>query len=490
MSGRKTVLANSVYYTVSSFLIKAFGFFLLPLYTAYLTPSDYGITNLIQSFLGVSTFLVSFSLYSAIPRFYVEYKDDTDKLKRLFGSIFIFVFISGLMYIVLSLCFSKILVKLLFKDIPFYPFVLIGVLTLLFQSLHTIHESILKAIQVGKYLAVLSSVVFLFQTGITILFVVVFEMGALGVLLSQLVINCVYCVYMLVDLRRRDLVKFSFDWTLLKRALTYSIPIIPHNLSTHIASFVSRLFINNTSSLASVGLYSISMQFGNLIDLFQTSVDKAFSPWFYNVLHEGKEKPVKSQMEFVKILLSLYSIVYLGIGLFSQEAILIMTHNRYAQAWKVIPILVVAFSVKSIYYFFVNILFYHQEAAKKIFYATLSGSLLDIILAASLIPRFGMYGAAVSFLIAKICVVTIVVVLSREYNNGMFDVWEMVRTIFPSLCLIGIGLIFSYTKYDLVLNAWNFFYKCGIVAIYLLYLGFKHKSLLIDIIHTVKKRRQ
>jgi len=328
MSGRKTVLANSVYYTVSSFLIKAFGFFLLPLYTAYLTPSDYGITNLIQSFLGVSTFLVSFSLYSAIPRFYVEYKDDTDKLKRLFGSIFIFVFISGLMYIVLSLCFSKILVKLLFKDIPFYPFVLIGVLTLLFQSLHTIHESILKAIQVGKYLAVLSSVVFLFQTGITILFVVVFEMGALGVLLSQLVINCVYCVYMLVDLRRRDLVKFSFDWTLLKRALTYSIPIIPHNLSTHIASFVSRLFINNTSSLASVGLYSISMQFGNLIDLFQTSVDKAFSPWFYNVLHEGKEKPVKSQMEFVKILLSLYSIVYLGIGLFSQEAILIMTHSR------------------------------------------------------------------------------------------------------------------------------------------------------------------
>ena len=153
---------------------------------------------------------------------------------------------------------------------------------------------------------------------------------------------------MLVDLRRRDLVKFSFDWTLLKRALTYSIPIIPHNLSTHIASFVSRLFINNTSSLASVGLYSISMQFGNLIDLFQTSVDKAFSPWFYNVLHEGK-KTRKSQMEFVKILLSLYSL-YTDRLVFT-EAILIMTHSRYAQAWKVIPILVVAFSVKSIYYF-------------------------------------------------------------------------------------------------------------------------------------------
>jgi O-antigen/teichoic acid export membrane protein len=83
MSEKKTVLANSFYYTFSSLLIKAFGFFLLPLYTAYLSPNDYGITNLIHSFLSVSTFLVSFSLYSAIPRFYVEYKDQRDKLKLL-----------------------------------------------------------------------------------------------------------------------------------------------------------------------------------------------------------------------------------------------------------------------------------------------------------------------------------------------------------------------------------------------------------------------
>ena len=48
MSGRKTVLANSVYYTVSSFLLRPL-VFLLPLYGIYLTPSDYGITNLIQS---------------------------------------------------------------------------------------------------------------------------------------------------------------------------------------------------------------------------------------------------------------------------------------------------------------------------------------------------------------------------------------------------------------------------------------------------------
>ena len=477
MSGKKTVLANSFYYTFSSFLVKAFGFFLLPVYTAYLSPGDYGITNLVHSFLSVATFIISFSLYAAIPRFYVEYKEDLEKVKSLFGSIIFFTFIMGVIFLGVSVLFSNVIVRFLFTGIPFYPYVLIALITLLFQSLHTIHENVLKAIQKGKFLASLSVIVFLLQTAITIVFVVILKLGPVGVLLSQAIISFIYSIFMVFDLRKRGLLSFSFNWILLKRALSYSIPIIPHNLSTHIASFVSKIFINNLASLASVGLYGIAMQFGSLIDLFQTSVNKAFSPWFFNVLHEGKGKSDIDQMEFAKILLSLYSVIYLGIGLFSQEVILLMTHSRYTLAWKVVPILVVAFSVKSIYYFYVNILFYHQEAAKRIFYASLTGSSLDIFLAAILIPLYGIYGAAISFLIAKICVVVIVVILCRKYNHGMFDVVGMIRVILPSIILIGVGLIFSYTKYETVFSWGNFLYKCGIVGVYLLILIYRNKIL-------------
>jgi O-antigen/teichoic acid export membrane protein len=490
MSGKKTVLANSIYYTFSSLLIKAFGFFLLPLYTAYLSPNDYGITNLIQSFLSVSTFLISFSLYSAIPRFYVEYKEQRDKLKLLFGSIVIFVFLSGVFFLIISNIFSGLLTRFLFQGIPFFPYILIGLFTLLFQSLHTIHMSVLKAIQKGRFLAFLSILVFLIQTGITILLVVKFELGPLGVLLSQAIVSILYSIIMIVDLIKRDLLTLKFDYSILKRALRYSIPIIPHNLSTHIASFVSRIFINNLASLAMVGLYGIAMQFGSLIDLFQTSVNKAFSPYFFNLLKDGDANSEKSQMGFVKVLLSFYSVIYLGVGLFSQEAVLLMTHSRYATAWKIIPILVIAYSVKSIYYFYVNILFYHEEAARKIFYATLTGSFLDIILAALLIPRYGMYGAAVSFLIAKVCVVAIVVMLCREYNHGMFRLIEMIRTILPSICLIGIGLIFSYTKYETVFNWGNFLYKCGIVGVYLAILLIHYKSVIYKIVEQWRNKKQ
>ena len=105
--------------------------------------------------------MVSFLVYAAIPRFYVEYKDDQVKIKTLFGSIVIFTFISGIVFLIVSILFSSVIVRFLFTGVSFYPYVLIALVTLLFQSLHTIHENILKAIQNGKFLATLSIIVFI-----------------------------------------------------------------------------------------------------------------------------------------------------------------------------------------------------------------------------------------------------------------------------------------------------------------------------------------
>ena len=93
MTTRKKVLENSFLYIFSSLLVKAVGFLLLPIYTLFLTTDDYGVTNLVTGFLNVATFIVAFSLYSAAIRFYIDFKDDRIKLKRLYGTIISFVLI-------------------------------------------------------------------------------------------------------------------------------------------------------------------------------------------------------------------------------------------------------------------------------------------------------------------------------------------------------------------------------------------------------------
>lgn len=485
MSSKGKVLQNSFLYIFSSLSVKAIGFILLPVYTLFLTPEDYGITNLVNSFTQVATFIVAFSLYSAVVRFYADYKDDKEKLKRFYGTVVVFVFISGVSFLGLGIIFNKLLIKWFFEGISFYPIVLISLFTLTFFCLHTIHQNMLQGMQQGKKLTIINLLVFGIQVCLNLLFVAVFKFGAIGVLLANLIINFFYFIFMIYDLKKNDMVIYCIDMKILREALTYSVPLLPHNLSTNIASFASRIFINNSGSLSSVGLYSVASQFGVIIDTVQSSVNIAFAPWFYNVMN-SKEENKNDIVGLSHFLLILYSLLYMLIGLFSQEFIILMTNKAYIMSWTAIPILVVAFSVKSIYYFYANVLFYYKEAARKIFIATIIGSMADIIISFTLIPKYGMYGASVAFLLAKIIVVTIVVIMSTRYHDIGYRITDMLKIIIPSLLFMSTGLYFSYTKYLVVFSWVNLLYKLVILTAYIAFIYFTNKKMIKMIISSGK----
>lgn len=467
---KKKVLENSVLYIFSSLLVKAIGFLLLPIYTLFLTPEDYGITNLVMGFINVATFIVAFSLYSAAIRFYADFKDNHSKLKKFYGTIISFILITGIFTFILSLVFKNIIVTLFFKGVSYYPIIFISFLSLIFVSLHTMHQSILQGRQEGKKITKINLIIFIITATLKIIFIGVFKLGAIGFILAQLLVDIAYFIYMVHDLNKNDLIEWTIDLPILKEALKYSIPLMPHNLSTRIASLASRVFINTSGTLAAVGLYSVAMQFGNLIDVIQVAVNQAFQPWFYEMMNKDDIVSKKETVNLSNMLLLFYSLIYMGIGLFSQEVIILMTNDNYTLSWTVIPILVIGFSVKSIYYFFVNIIMFYKEAAKKLFIATITGSVADIVLAYTLIPRFGMYGSAIAFVLAKIIVVAIVVYISKSYNDIGYSVFKMLSIIGPSLVFMMIGLYFSYTKYMTILTWGNFAYKIFVFLAYVLFI--------------------
>ena len=145
-SGKKVVL-NSIIYSASGLLIKCFSFFLLPLYTAYLTTEDYGITSIAGSFIRTTEFIVAFSLFSAVLRFFVDLKDEPEKLKRFYGTVVTFVFISGAVFFALFTLFRGALSKYVFQGIDYYPVILICLVSLVFNCQQTVYGNILKSQQ-------------------------------------------------------------------------------------------------------------------------------------------------------------------------------------------------------------------------------------------------------------------------------------------------------------------------------------------------------
>ena len=349
---RRNVVNNSIIYIISNILIKAFNFLLLPIYTNYLATSDYGIINLASNFNQICCLIVEFGLYAAVMRFYADLKGDPNKIKRFFGTMFCFTFCSGVFAFVLLFAFRGFLERLVFTGIPIFPTIILILCTLVFMSTCTMYQDIVKAMQDAKKSAVTSLSFFLSQLSLNILFVVVLRLGANGVLIANLIVYFIFATWMLIDLNRRKLFEFCIDINILKPTLKYSIPLLPHNLSTHIAQLISKIFLNNSACLSTVGVFSLAYQLGNVAELIQTSVNTAFMPWFFDSMNK-QEKGYKSKIiQLSGVLVWFYGLLFIGLSLFSQEVILLMANQSYLEAWKVVPLVVAVYVIKIPYFFF------------------------------------------------------------------------------------------------------------------------------------------
>lgn len=470
------VLSNSVIYTISGLLTKCFSLFLLPLYTSHLTTADYGITNLSTSFTHTVVFIVSFSLFSAIMRFYVDLKDDPEKLSRFYGSVVLFVSASCLVFGFLCFLLRVPLEKYIFSGVDFFPVILVTLVSLFFCCQHTIYDNILRSQQKAMKSSLLSIIYFFTTVGFNILFVVVLKFGAVGVILANALSAVWYTLYFWMDTLRKKEITLCIDWPILKSALKYSVPIMPHNLSTQMAVFFSNVLIGGTDSLSGLGVFSVATQFGAMADTVQNYVYQAYSPWLYEKLKAKEENFKKNIRKISNLLTQVVGLFLIGIALFAHDYIILFVDEAFRGAWKFVVLIVLVYAIKIAYYFYVAVLFYYKKASKKIFIATLTGSLLNVFLSAFLIPALGVYGSILSDGIAMFVRVVIIIGMSRKFDDVGLKAKDFVFNTLLFVFFILAGSALSFFKYGTSFSLFNFAYKIFVVAIYIVIISIKNKN--------------
>lgn len=486
---KNSILSNSLIYTLSGLLIKCFGFFLLPLYTAFLSTEDYGITGLASNFLGTMSFIAAFSLYSAVVRFYVDLKDSKEKLKQFYGTVVIFIFISSILLGFILTLLQDIVSRLFFSGIPFHPIIQLCLISLVFQCQHTIFENILKSQQRAMLYSVLSIAYFLVTITLTLVFVTVYKMGATGVVLATLLAGLLYSLFFIAYMVIKKEISFKFNLELLREALKYSIPIMPHNLSTQIASLLSMGLIGGQSSLSNLGIYTIASQFGNLADTVQGYANQAYGPWLYEKLHK-QDSDYKNEIRgTAKLLTAAIGLFLLGISLLSHEYIVLFTASEYKTSWRYVPLIVSVFSIKTMYYFYVEVLFYYKKASRFLFAATLSSSLINILLSYILIPKQGILGSILADGISMIVRVAIIVSLSRKCEDIGLRIWDFILNM---VCISIFILIGTYPSFKGNINQFSlpiFLYELLVVFAYIILMFIQNRKQILRMLKRGESRR-
>lgn len=386
------LLKNTFFYTIGNIIPQAAGFILLPIYTRYLTPSDYGIVSsmlVLNGFLAVFfTLAVERSLY----RLYWDYKTEKEK-KDYLGSVVLLVFFTSTLLMALTFLLHTFL-GLIYKSIPFYPFYAYTIVTAYFSVFALVPKIYLQLHQKAGSFVIISIVQFALSAAFVLLFVVGLGEGALGMLKGQMIGSGVILPLFIYICFR--IINITFKKEVMRESLKFSLPMIPSLISAWVLNLSDRIFIERYFSLSDVGIYSLGYKIAGLVLIISNAFYLAYSPAFYSIASSHDQIAAKKQLYLYNntyVMITL--LICFLISLFSKEAIIILLDARYAESYKVVPIIVTSHFIAQASGL-MNLSIYQEKKTVAIMLITILGAAFNIGLNFLLVPVYGIYGAAAS----------------------------------------------------------------------------------------------
>lgn len=439
-----SLLRNSSIYSLAQLLQKSASLLLLPIFTHYLTPADYGITAIINALIPVLSILFALALRASITRLYFKYRNtQPDRVPRIWGAALKIVFYNTAINIVLLLLIGQWLSDHILNGINFYPYLALGIATAAFQSIFELHQASLQARQQSIKFSFHQVILFLIQTTTSVALVIFFDWGALGVIFGATLGTVVLCLYSLYQfLPEVNLKSRGADF---REVLNFSLPLIPHSLATWSSGMINRLFLNGMVSTSAVGIFSVGFVFGSLINVIASSVNQAFQPWLYGIVESGTEK--QSDLPGTAIsLIRVFTYFALALSLLSPIIIEAMTDERYHSAWTIVTPIAFAYVFNMLYFIGSGVIF--MENVKLMPFITITASAIGILLNWYLIGLFGIMGAAYATVATYFTSSFLAAIVGYRLRNLGFQWARLYSTIFFGL---GIAMV-THQAHDLMLN--------------------------------------
>ena len=411
--------ANSTLYTLTNLFQKGAAFLLLPLYTLYLDPHAYGVLAVVTALNGFLAVAFTLALTGAITRFYFEYRDDPALLAEFWGTIITFVTLLSLVMGGLLLVVGEWLLRPLLGEIAFWPYAALGVLATLFQPFFLTFLAVLQTRNQGGRYALISLGHFVTLTLVTIALVVGLGWGVTGALTASLVAAATFFVLAMWALRRDF--RLCLRWRHLRPALAYSYPQIPHAVAGQVTAYADRLVLNANLGAGPTGIYAVGAMVAMVVEVAAQSVNRAYVPLGMEALKRRIPAELGQFRALGSLIVAAFCQLGATIGAFSTEIVLLLAAPAFRDAAAVVPWLAFIGVASAIYYLLVNILFFERDAAKFLPIGTLTAAGLSVLMAIFLVPRFGMFGAAVSALVAQVCATLLIGAIAARFDPVSWD---------------------------------------------------------------------
>ena len=452
----KDLLKEGGLYTLANFLTKGVSLLLIPFYTAYFTPSDYGLYDILTVFGVFAANIFSLQLNQGLARFVAEPTNSDEKKIEYASTAFITFLLLFILFVVLSLMFSQQIILFLSPSskltlTTFYLAIAVIFVNNIFYFLNVY----LRFIRLVKLVALFSFIQSVFSILLLMYFVFQKDLGIDSFFMPYLIITPPIILVQLYVLKGR--LKFQFSKDKLKELLKYSSPLIGGAIALIVMNLTDRVFINDMLGETDLGIYGIGIKFASIITIIISGFSMALGPIVFEKHNEPNTKKELSDM------FNLFIAVGIGgafvLSLFSTELVNYFTTFSYHKASTVLPLMLFTTLFTGIIMFAPGLQI--KKKTGVITLLTIIFACLNVLLNYLLIPKYGIIGAATSTLIATGLYGVFYFYLSLiSYRFSL----KFKKIIIPIFYVIISFILINYFKLDTISTV---FLKLIIIIIYI-----------------------
>jgi O-antigen/teichoic acid export membrane protein len=382
-----------IYFSASA-INQALPFFLLPVMTRYLSPTEYGTVAIYQTLISFAIPFVGMSIHLNITRSYFQV--ERAEMARIVGNI-VAVLVGSVTLVLLATSVYVLFRPTLF-GIParwLYTLPLVAFTNMVNQSNLVILRNQGRAATYGAFEIVKTAV----NLVVSILLVVVIPLGWEGRATGVLTASIVFGVVGLAHMVRTG----YFEWDISRRRITellaVSVPLIPHGIGTVTMALVDRLFLNQMAGKEAVGVYTVGYLFGSLTLLVTDAFTKVWSPWMYEQLADMTDAKRRRIVRFTYLYKGGVVLLALAVTAGSYVALPIMVAKPFQVATPVVFWVALGYAVRGMYSMFFPYIM-HMGKTRYFALVTLGAGLVNAGANYLLIPINGIVGSAQATLIS------------------------------------------------------------------------------------------
>ena len=452
LKSKKILMVNTGFYLFASLLPSLINIVLLPIYSFYVKPNEYGYLGLALTFSNAISLFFGYQLQVGLGRYY--YDLSLNDFKSLLSTTFLFLLLINSPIFILIHTNIELLVDFIFPHMPsdhfslFHPALVHGAIVILNSVLLTV----LRIQQKAKQYMTISIISTLINVCIGIYTVIFKGLGAYGLIYGQVAAAASSVLMAVVILK--NLIVLRFDLKLFKPCFKYSLPLNPQSFFNYLFMYSDKIILEKFISGDALGVYFMADRISTLVKTIVTQFNAAFQPQFNELSSkQGRSPAIAYTTSVAKVFLVILGTGIIIFAIFSKELISTFLSNRYLNVWRYLPLLCVPYLFRALYTFCLSALLYDKRT-KLIATISFIAGLISLSLNITLIPYFGVYAAIISITFSYFLIFVLAHKLSKPSSFIPLDNHFNFRLVIITYLSIGLSFIFNewYFKYNIALK--------------------------------------